>query len=387
MYLYILTIFFIVIYLIYKKLINKFWYHQPVYHYWNIPYWFYNKGIIQHKLPEKNKYCNFTDIVCNSFDKCSDYYKKEFILLISEHYNKGIYKPTIKYLDIRMKTIMPSFYSLYLKEVTYKYKDKVVKEKEIIGSMLTNPIIIDIVKNEKTVNGYYADYLCVHEKHRKKNLAAKIIQTHEHYQRHNNKEVAISLFKKEGELIGIVPICIFKNYFFSLKEWLIIPIVSKETKLVKTDSQNIYYLYNTIIENKELFDILIYRSLESMIELIKEDIFIIYMVMREEEILAVYCFQRYENFIQEKEIITCNCSILFSLSKNEFIEYFNNSLYLLCQKYPNIHYLNIENLSNNNLLINDLLISYKSFEESINAYFFYNYAYQSFMNNKTFIFI
>jgi hypothetical protein len=387
MYFYIAIVFFIVLVLIYKKLTNKFWYHQPVYHYWDIQYWMYNKGIIMNQLPEKNKYCNFHDIVCNTFDNCSDYHKKEFLLLINEHYNEGIYKPTIKCLNTRMKTIYPSFYSLYLKDVTYKYKDKIINDKEVIGSMLTNPILINIVKNEKTLDAYYADFLCVDKKHRKKNLAAQIIQTHEYYQRHHNKKIAISLFKKEGELVGIVPVCIFYNYFFSLTEWKIKPVFDKKTKIIKVDTQNIYYLYNKIIEQQELFDILIYRSLDSMIEMIKEDIFVVYMVMREDEILSAYFYQRYENFIDGKEIITCNSSILFSFSKEEFIEYFKKSLYLLCQKYSNIHYLNMENISHNYLLVNNLLLSSNPFEQSINAYFFYNYAYNAFLTKKTFIFI
>ena len=109
--------------------------------------------------------------------------------------------------------------------------------------------------------------------------------------------------------------------------------------------------------------------------------------MKKEEIEAVYCFQRYENYINEKEIITCSSSILFSLSKKEFIEYFKEVILLICQENNNIQFLNIDNLSFNSIIINNLINEINPFAQSINAYFFYNYAYNMFSNNKVFIFI
>ena len=385
-YFYLLIFFFVVIYLIYKKLMNNFWVIQPVYHYWDVCYWFYNKGIIKNKLPEINKYYNSTDIVCSTFDKCSVIQKEEYIHLIKNHYNKNVYNPTIKTMNAHMKGPYPNFYSFYLKENTLKYKDKIFSEKEIIGGMLTRAVIVNIIQNDKPLNVYYADFLCVHKKHRKKNIAAQIIQTHEYHQRHSNQKIAISLFKREGKLQGIIPICCYSNTFFDLKKWMILPIFSNKKKVVKVDLQNIYYVYDKIVKSK-LFDILIYNSLETMIELIKENVYILYMIMEKEEIEAVYCFQRYENYIYKKEVITCNSSILFSLSKEEFVEYFKKILLLICQENNNIQFLNIENLSFNSILTNNLLLLYTPFTQSINAYFFYNYAYQLFMNKKVFIFI
>ena len=36
---------------------------------------------------------------------------------------------------------------------------------------------------------YYVDYLCVHKQHRKKTIAPQLIQTHEYFQRHLNKNI------------------------------------------------------------------------------------------------------------------------------------------------------------------------------------------------------
>jgi len=372
--------------LIYKKAINNFWVIQPVYHYWDISYWFYNKGIIQHTLPIKNKYYNSQDIVCGTFDKYSKIKKNEYIRLIQNHYNKQCYKPTLKTIEAHMKGPYPNFYSFYLKENTLKNKNKIFSDKEIIGGMLTRAVVVNIITNEKPLNVYYADFLCVHKEHRKKNIAAQIIQTHEYTQRHTNQKIAISLFKREGKIHSIIPVCCYTNTLFDLKGWNILEINSQEKTIVKVDSQNVYYMYDKITKTK-LFDILIYNSLETLIELMKEEVYLMYMVMEKEEIEAVYCFQRYGNYIQNKEILTFSSSICYSLSKKEFIGYFENILLLICKKNKNIQYLNIENISFNSMISKHLLLSYECLAELFNAYFFYNYAYRLFTNDKVFIFI
>ena len=48
-----------------------------------------------------------------------------------------------------------------------------------------------------------------------------MIQTHEYNQSHKNKNICVSLFKREEELTGIIPLTIYKTYCFPLKNDLI----------------------------------------------------------------------------------------------------------------------------------------------------------------------
>ena len=62
MLLYILLIL-LVIYIVFLAIIKiklRFWSKQPVFHLHNLVYWANPPGIIQHSLPEKNRYVNFT---------------------------------------------------------------------------------------------------------------------------------------------------------------------------------------------------------------------------------------------------------------------------------------------------------------------------------------
>jgi hypothetical protein len=73
MYQYILYILLIVIFLIicfaaYVKIKFRFWTLQPVFHFYDFHYYLFPPGIIVHELPEKNKYCNFTNLIPISED-------------------------------------------------------------------------------------------------------------------------------------------------------------------------------------------------------------------------------------------------------------------------------------------------------------------------------
>ena len=46
----------------YIRIKYPFWALQPVFHFYDIYYWFINIGIIRHELPEKNRYVNLKNI-------------------------------------------------------------------------------------------------------------------------------------------------------------------------------------------------------------------------------------------------------------------------------------------------------------------------------------
>ena len=51
----------------YIKITFRFWSQQPVFHLYDLSYYVFSPGIIKYELPEKNKYCNFENIVFEPF--------------------------------------------------------------------------------------------------------------------------------------------------------------------------------------------------------------------------------------------------------------------------------------------------------------------------------
>ena len=57
----------IILFFCFIRLKYKFWSMQPVFHFYDIYYWFISVGIIRNELPEKNRYTNFKNICTKTF--------------------------------------------------------------------------------------------------------------------------------------------------------------------------------------------------------------------------------------------------------------------------------------------------------------------------------
>ena len=81
---YILLIIFIIIILVVAIIRIKygFWVSQPVFHVYDIKYMLFPPGIINHDLPEKNKYTNFKNITTTIYDEVSEIKINKFINFI-----------------------------------------------------------------------------------------------------------------------------------------------------------------------------------------------------------------------------------------------------------------------------------------------------------------
>ena len=79
----------IILYLIIKFYLYKkygFWYYQPVFHYYDLHYWFFKNQIINNNLPILNKFCNFININTYNMIEIDDKIIKNYINFIKKHY-------------------------------------------------------------------------------------------------------------------------------------------------------------------------------------------------------------------------------------------------------------------------------------------------------------
>ena len=388
----------IVIFFLYIRLKYKFWALQPVFHFYDVYYWFINVGVIRKELPEKNKYVNLKNIVTKEFEKIDELTKKQIVSLIRLNYlrnGENVFNPKKENIDSyfighNAKTFWSYFSE---KEILIDNKTgKIIEENKIIGVMTSRPLHVKINKGS-SFDVYYVDYLCVNKDWRKKNIAPQLIQTHEYNQSYNNKNICVSLFKREEELTGIIPLTIYKTYCFSLKNNLIRnEELDVRIKLLTGDKLNIYYLYNFInemIKNemKKKMDIIIYPEISNIVELIESKNLFIKMLVIDGNIEAVYIFRKTCTYIEnEKEILSCIGSINGNILTNEeFIKGFKMSLWSIIKDNKNFKYVTIEDISENTCIINNLCIKTHPIAISPMAYFFYNFAYNSFKSEKCLI--
>ena len=388
----------IMLFFIYIRIKYRFWAIQPVFHFYDLYYWFINVGIINEALPTKNRYTNFKNITTYHFDDMNETLLKQVILLIQDNYlrnKENMFFP-------KQENIVPyfrghnaaTFLSVYRQpELLLDQKTgNTIEESSVIGVMTSRPLQVQIkVNNDKytAFDVYYVDYLCVHEKWRKKNIAPQMIQTHEYNQSHQNKKICVSLFKREEELTGIVPLTVYKTYCFSTRRWSKPPELEAKLSLLSCDKQNCYYFYNFITEQTNKWQIRVLPAISNILELIESKNVFIKMIILNGDIVAAYIFKKTCTFIEkEKEIVSCIASIRSSILSpvdDVFVHGFKVALYSILNAYPQFHYLAIEDISDNNRIIQNLQIKTPPLIVSPTAYFFYNFAYSPFKSDKCLI--
>ena len=373
-----------------------FWALQPVFHVYNLTYLIWPPGIINHALPEKNKYTNFKNIETIVYNELSDLKINKFVNFVKIHYlqNKdNTYSP-------KKKNILPyfnghntkSFFSFYTEDTLFQdlKKGTMIEDKKLIGIITGRPIHISInnSKNDKInakFDAYYIDYLCVDKNYRKKGIAPQIIQTHYYNQSHINKNISVSLFKREDELTGIVPLCVYSTYGFHVKKWTKTLDLHSMYTLLEISEQNFHFLLDFIKINNKNFDIIINSDISNIIELIKTKNIFIYVILINDEIISAYFYRKSCTFIEKGlEVLSCFASINNCESEEIFIHGFKISFWKTAENNK-FGFAAIESISHNNLIINNLLLKTAPLVISPTAYFFYNFAYNTFKPEKVLI--
>lgn len=394
LYILIFSILCITLFFIYIRLKYKFWALQPVFHFYDIYYWFVNVGIINKELPEKNKYVNLKKIKTIEFENIDELTKKEIVSLIRLNY----YRNNENKYDPKSENIMPyfvghnckTFWTYFVEpELLLDNKtSKTIEENKIIGVITSRPLHVKINSSRKDAefDVYYVDYLCVNKMWRKKNIAPQLIQTHEYNQSYNNRKISVSLFKREEELTGIIPLTVYKTYCFPKKYINETFKLNVRVTILTGDKQNIYYLYNFLNEIKKDWEIIIYPEISNIIELVTTNNLFIKMLVIDGNIEAVYIFRKTCTFIEKnKEILSCICSINKGMTKDEFIDGFKAVLETIVKDNNIFQYVTIEDISDNRSIINNICIKAYPIAVSPMAYFFYNFAYSPFKSEKCLI--
>ena len=377
---------------IYIRLKFGFWYFQPVFHIYDVGYMLKTPGIINEYLPEKNKYTNFKNIDTIVFSQITPLQVQRFVNLIKTNYlqNKdNIFSPQseniIPYLTGHNDKSFVSFYNEDSFMVDLK-KGTTLSDAKLVGIMTSRPIYVVINNGEKGAEfrAYYVDYLCVDKFHRKKGVAPQLIQTHHYNQRHLNKNIAVSLFKREDELTGIVPLCVYSTYGFPVTTWTKPIELSGEYTLLEINGQNFHFLYNFMREKSKKFDIVINTEVTNIVELIKSKNIFIYTLIVDDKIECAYFFRKTCVQIEKGlEVLTCFASIC-EIDEKIFIQGFKISFWKIASENY-FGFAAIEDISDNNIIINDIKQKTKPMIISPTGYFFYNFGYPTFHSNKVLI--
>lgn len=204
----------------YIKVYHRFWYLQPVFHFYKFWNFVLYAKIIEDK-PIESPYRNHENIVTTKFENISQHVLEETIWLLQRNFLRNRNNEYIPDLSLNFLPFFTdkSFLSVYYNQrILKETKTSICKKdnSQIIGVMTSIPIQMILFTDKYII--HYVDFLCVHRNFRKMSIAEQLIQTHEYNQRIIEPTIKISLFKREGTLNFIVPLCVYKTYFRKLQK-------------------------------------------------------------------------------------------------------------------------------------------------------------------------
>ena len=380
----------LVIYLVivaYIKIRYRFWSIQPVFHIYNLFYWLWPCGIIQHEKPSITKFYD-SKVVTKPFDDFSAEKKDLFYYLIKRHYlddKKEKYDPP-KYavLDYFKAHNKSSHLSLRFEHLPHQKapNERVSSTTKLVSAMSTRPLSGSF--DGQAIDMQYVDFLCVHRNYRKKGFASRTIYSH-YYNCRRQKAGHVYLFKREGILNLMVPLTVYYAYVFSLKDWkcpnINIPN-SIVCHLITSGNFNLFAHYFGEIKDK--FKCFIAPIVSHVKLLVEKKLLLICLVLDNTTPIGVYIFRRPFTKYDGKGSIECIASYFEVGYHDIFVDSFRNAIALINHVIP-IDILIVENISNNNFVLKRIFKQSNTLWKCPMAYFLYNFSYYPFLSTDVFL--
>jgi len=153
--------------------------------------------------------------------------------------------------------------------------------------------------------------------------------------------------------------------------------------VLEINAQNYRVLLDFIKDNNSRFDIIIETEVSNIIDLIKTKNIFINVILFEDRVLSAYFFRKSCVFIEkDKEVLSCFASINNCEKNDLFVHGFKISFWKIADDNK-FGFSAIENISHNHILVDNLKT--RPIIKSPTAYFFYNFAYNSFKPDRVLI--
>lgn len=359
------------------KLRFHFWSIQPVFHIYDLNHWFAPYKIIQPELPETNKYINLINITTTDVNKLKDTEKTRFCNFIKSYYLRSHsteYIPEVKHImEYFYASNHPSFISIY-KSPNLLFENEQCISFDEYNSVSSARVLHVTLKGKTPFPTYYVDNLCVNPVMRKKGIAPKTIQTLYYSIRRLNKKIKVFLFKREGELTAIMPLCTYNTYGYDIKTLPRLKLPHASMKLIEITPRNLHLAAEFIYNRAKSMDCVILPEITNIMNLMKVENIILYAIIENDSLIALYIYRDAATSYQGQLALECIGSLSTCPYEAIFLAGFSISL-RKCAKRFKASKLLIENTSANTI-VNRYMETHHilPFLKSPTAFFLYNYV-------------
>jgi len=372
------------LFIIICKVKFRFWSIQPVFHFYNLKYWFSPPGIIQHDIPKStgkyyDPYIEFSTFKSQTAEKKELFYRtnKKNYLTDKDVYYRPPKEAIFSYFEGHSDPCFLSLFSDSKPLINYKSK-QIIPSNKCIGTMTTRPLHVSLYAKKMDV--YYVDYLCVAKHKRKQGIAQKLIYTH-YVKSRQEHAISTYLFKREGKATFIVPMTCYYTYGFHVSNFNIQKDPAPPILVTPLSFHLFYNFMQEIAPNILCYVHSDYSNIKYLLE--KKQLYI-YLLQDHGEIWGCYIFRnpytKYNGDGMSIDLIASYCAD----SKNTalFVKKFFSSLSLIPYDYK---YLLVENLGHNIYISQSLQKKHTPFLKSTTSYYFYNFAYRPFLSKDVLV--
>jgi hypothetical protein len=390
---YLLSVLFIVYIfsLICAKIYSPFWFHQPVYHIYDIfrfskqPYW------KKTRPPTNGIFCDTKHIVTTSLADIKDETWTKVVCLVQGHYMDSEFILNHTSLSaIKKKVYGDSYVSCY-------YEDKIVQSsslfietmdtENVYGTLVSRPVVIRFVKypeNNSVLHEFI--YICDHDKYKKKHISRNLIQTHI-YQHSLIQPAKIRgyVFQKHTDLCkAVVPLVQYQTYTFVLRDTEIQKLPRNYSiRCLNTTHIDLWRgIYAQILLQ---FEVSLMPEFEFTLEWLKNERYTIYVTVYKEQNVEhvggayilenTYVSWDSEN-LQKPHMVRLAASVNFLTTKSLlFFRGFLNCLHLFLLDRKEFGILEIPCISDNDLILSKWQTKYEMRNVTESAYYLYNLIY------------
>ena len=344
-----------------------FWAQQPVFHVYDLPYYFMKPGVIEEKKTSVSKWVNHKNMLSVSSVEANKPYQKEMTKLIAAHYLRN---KSLEYIP-KDENIEPYINTRDVLVLHYYYADR------MIGTITLRSVNMTISGHSPPVQ--YVDFLCVHKDHRKKGIAQELIATLYHEQRRKSY-YKVSLFKNEGMQRGIIPLCIYRSYRLSLRDYVMMKLAPPYGLEELTDKtfHTMYPILKYIVNE---FECSVSMDMCHMLLLLSTKNILIYKLQYRNKVLAVYFVRNTNCYHGGREVKELYCSYKTVDCSNEL--FVLGCGQMMGEIKKNCDEIIIENIGHSRWLVDE----FRSLVTSsyITGYYLYNYIHKTVSPSRVYI--
>lgn len=366
---------------IYIRIKFGFWALQPVYHVYDVGYYFRSPFVIEPGIPPKNKYINFKEVDTTQVENWTSIQQQRFLNLVRTHYLQNadnVFSPTWDNIaPYFVGHRAPCFASFFYKDhlILDVKKGTTNTDRRMVGAITSRPA--RVLLSGRSLDVYYVDYLCVDKAHRKKNIAPQLIQTHHYNQRVLHKDIVVSLFKREDELTGIVPLCVYPTYGFPVTTWTKPADLPAHYTCLSITSHNYRFLHDFLHLHQHQFKVTIQTSSANLMELLKTGNVLATAIVCDDQWLACYFFRKTCVEVEKGlEVLSCFASVQGNCDLPVFVQGFKISFWKMAEK-GFFGFSAIEHIGHNVALTHNIMLKTKPTIVSPTAYYLYNFVHPS----------